>query len=240
VCGAQVQNFELQELKTTLEVSARQIGDLQTQLTAQKAQSQTLSQSLVAANAESASSRESLEKLRGLLEGLGIGALEGGSNQVQERLLASLSDMKLLDEQKKKLTEALLTLSEATVAYAKVTPSGDADTSKALEAAVTVSEHAIRTAGSAGTIDAQSADLHNVKIVSVKPETGVAVLNVGARDGVKVGMPFAVYRNDHSIAKLLVVDVRKSVAGAVIQETTNTKESIQVGDRGVIDTDRSF
>ena len=236
----QAPSFELQELKTTLEASARKIGELQTQLNAQKAQSQALSQALAAANAESASGKEGLEKLRGVLEGLGIGALENSSNQLQERLLAALSDMRLLDDQKKSLTESLVTLSEAAVAYAKTTPTADEGAAKALEAAAIKAEKALHTAAASGTTDATAADLHNTRVVSVKPELRVAVLNVGARDGVKVGMPFSVIREDKTVAKLMVVDVRKSVAGAVIQESTNTNESVKIGDRSVIDTDRSF
>ena len=240
VCSGQAQNFELQELKTTLEASARQNSDLQSQLAAQKAQAQALAQSLSSANAESAASREGLEKLRGLLEGLGIGALEGGSNQIQERLLAALSDMRLLDDQKKKLADALMSLSEAALTYAKVTPSADDDAASKLTEAIGNAERVMRTASNTGTADAPATDLHNAKIVSVKPELNVAILNVGSRDGVKVGMPFAVFRDDRPVAKLLVVDVRKSVAGAVIQETNNTKDQVRIGDRGIIDTDRSF
>lgn len=240
MCHGQAQNFELQELKTTLESSARQIGELQNQLAAQKAQSATLTKSLSAANAEATTSREGLEKLRGLLEGLGIGALEGNVSSVQERLLAALGDMKLLDEQKKKLVETMMELSEAALNYAKVTPSADTESTKKLEGATVAAEKAIRSANSTGTLDAPVADLHDAKVVSVKSDSNVAVLNVGARDGVKVGMPFVAYRGDQAIAKLLVVEVRKSVAGVVIQEQTKTKEPVQAGDRGVIDTDRSF
>jgi len=77
-------------------------------------------------------------------------------------------------------------------------------------------------------------------VVSYKEEQAVVVLNLGARDGVKIGMPFSIYREDHPIAKALVVDVRKSVCGAVVQEVINNKIPVQVGDRGKVATDRTF
>jgi hypothetical protein len=83
-------------------------------------------------------------------------------------------------------------------------------------------------------------DLHNARVVSYKDEQGVVLLNLGARDGVKVGMPFSIFREDRPIAKALVVEVRKSVCGAVVQEVINNKVPVQVGDRGKVAIDRSF
>jgi chromosome segregation ATPase len=234
LCNAQqAANFEVMELKTTLEASARQINEL-------KAQNTSLQQSLAAANAEAGAAREACEKMRGALEGLGAGAIDGNTDAVRERLLTALSDMRLLDDQKKKATEALLTLTEAAMGYAKAAPTADAATSKKLEDAVSKAELAVRSASAAGSNDAPAADLHNAKIVSVKPELKIAVLNVGSKDGVRAGMPFAIYREDHSIAKVLVVDVRKAVAGAVIQEIAAAGDTVKVGDRGMIDAQRSF
>ncbi len=241
VCRGQQQGgFELLELKTTLEASARKINDLETQLAAQKAQQAALSQSLASANTQTAQAKESYERLRSLLEGLGITALEGSGDQVRERLIAALSDLKLLNEQKKKLTDSLVSLSEASLAYAKATPSADNNASRRLDETLASVESTVRAASASGAGDESQIDLHQAKVLSIKPEIGVGVLNVGSKDGVRVGMPFSIYREDQPIAKVLVVDVRKSAAGVVVQEILNSKDSIKVGDRGTIDAERSF
>jgi hypothetical protein len=174
------------------------------------------------------------------MEGLGVGALEGSTDQVQDRLLAALKDLRLVDEQKHKATEALMSLGEAALAFAKTAQSGDAEARKKLDQALESSEQAVRSASITGTADAAPGDLHNGRVVSYKDEQGVVVFNLGARDGVKVGMPFTISREDRSIAKALVVDVRKSVCGAVVQEVINNKVPVQVGDRGKVAIDRSF
>jgi hypothetical protein len=61
------------------------------------------------------------------------------------------------------------------------------------------------------------------------------VANLGARNGVKVGMPFQVLRGDQLIGTVRVVDVREKIAGAVIQNLNSDKERIKWGDRLKID-----
>jgi hypothetical protein len=234
---AQASNIELLELKTTLETSARQIRELDAQLAASKVQITTLTQSIAAANVDATQAREQYEKLRSVLEGLGIGALEGNRDQVQEKLLAALSDLRIVDEQKRNVTDALMGLSEAALVFAK---NNDAASRQALDAALATSETAIRAASGAGTRTETQNDLHNAKVVSWKPEAALTVLNVGSRDGVRVGMPFTLFRGEQPVAQVLVVDVRKAICGAVVQETLAQGAVPAVGDRGQIDPNRAF
>ena len=68
-------------------------------------------------------------------------------------------------------------------------------------------------------------------VISVKEEWSLVVGNVGEKQGVKMGMPMRVVRNDKVIATLRVVDVRQRICGAVIQEMGSGREKIKVGDR---------
>lgn len=236
----QVGNIELLELKTTLESSARQIREQDAQLAAAKVQITTLTQSLATANADATIAREQYEKLRGVLEGLGIGALEGNRDQVQEKLLAALSDLRIVDEQKRAAADALMTLSEASLVFAKNATTSDTVAKEALEAAVAKAEDVIRAANGTGTLAPGAGDLHNAKVVSAKPEAALVVLDVGSRDGVRAGMPFTIFRQDQPIAQVLVVDVRKSICGAVVQETVARGATPMVGDFGRIDPNKAF
>jgi hypothetical protein len=235
-CGVRAQqafdkSIEVQELQSTLLIAGERAKTLETQLAAAREQNAALVQSTAAANAEAGQLRESYERLRGLLEGLGIGALENSTDQVQERLLTALSDLRLADDQRKKASEALMTLAEATLAFVKTAQSTDEAAKKNLESAIEKTEAALRGSNPG---DAAAKSLHEARVVSLKSELGVAVLDVGTRDGVKAGMPFEIYREDKPIAKVLVTEVRKSVSGAVIQEIMNDKDPVQVGDRGKV------
>jgi hypothetical protein len=69
------------------------------------------------------------------------------------------------------------------------------------------------------------------KVLSVKEEWSLVVGDLGARQGVKIGMPLRVVRSGKTIATLRVVDVREKISGAVIQELDSDKTKIKVGDR---------
>jgi hypothetical protein len=73
----------------------------------------------------------------------------------------------------------------------------------------------------------------------VKEEWSLVVGNMGEQQGVKMGMPLRVMRNDKVIARLRVVDVRQKICGAVIQEMDSKKEQIKVGDRLQVDARQS-
>lgn len=240
LCIAQQGNMELLELKTTLEVSARRINELEAQLAAQRAQSAAVTQSLTSVTSEASQTRDGYEKLRGLMEGLGVSVLDSSGDQTRERLIAALSDLRLLDEQKRKLTDALVALSEASLNLAKTAQGADPAVVKKLEEGLALADQAVRSASSVGGQDSSPTDLHQANVVAMKAESGVAVINVGSKDGVKVGMPFAISRQDKVVAKVTVVDVRKSVSGVVVQQLASTANPIQIGDRGAIDTERNF
>jgi hypothetical protein len=73
-------------------------------------------------------------------------------------------------------------------------------------------------------------------VISVKEEYSLIVANMGAGQGVKIGMPFGVWRGDSRIGLLRVVDVREKLCGAVIQSLQSDDTKIQVGDRLRVET----
>ncbi len=234
------EKIELMELKTSLDASAKLIVELQAQVAAQRSQAAALTSNLASANAQATNAREQYERLRGVIEGLGVGALSGSTDEVQARLLAALGDLRLVDDQKRKLTEALINLSEAAIVYAKASPSTDEVVKKQIESNLAAAEQAISGGQANGAGDASPRDIHNAQVVSIKPEGGIAIFNVGTRDGVRVGMPFQVFRGDKVIARAMVVDVRKGVCGAIVQELLGADNPVKTGDRGEVDPTRTF
>jgi hypothetical protein len=75
-------------------------------------------------------------------------------------------------------------------------------------------------------------------VISVKDEWSLVVGNVGEKQGVKIGMPLRVMRDDRKIATLRVVDVRQKICGAVIEQMDSAKEKIKVGDRLQVDAQK--
>ena len=232
--------LELQELHTTLQVAAAKIQALEAQILASKDKNDALAQSAAAANAESSDLKDRYEKLRGLLDGLGVGALENSKDQTQERLLAALSDLRIMKEQRDELANSLIELAESGMGLMKSAQNADPAAADRLNKAITKADGALVKAGGGQTEGQPAGDMQNARVVSLKNEIGIAVLSIGAKDGVKPGMPFEIFREDKPIAKVLVTEVRSSVCGAVVQELASATDPVRVGDRGRVDLNKSL
>lgn len=232
--------LELQELHTTLQVAAAKIQTLEAQVAAAKDKNDALAQSASAANAESGELKDRYEKLRGLLEGLGISALENTKDQTQERLLAALSDLRIMKAQRDDLASALIELAESSMGLMKTARNMDPAAADRLNKAITLADTVLVQTGEAQSDGQPLGSLQNARVVSLKTELGIAVLSLGAKDGVRPGMPFEIYREDKPIARVLVTEVRNSVCGAVVQELASTSDPVRVGDRGRVDLNQSL
>ena len=71
------------------------------------------------------------------------------------------------------------------------------------------------------------------RIVDSNAELGLVVLDQGARQGVRYGLPLTVMRDRRRVARIRGVDVRESVAGAAVEETARG-DYPQTGDRAVL------
>ena len=94
--------------------------------------------------------------------------------------------------------------------------------------------------GKAEPLDAQAAGptLTDASVVEVKPEFALVVANIGRDAGVKVGMPFQVWRDNRRVGDVRVIDVRDRISGAVIQNLVSEEDSIKTGDRLRVDARR--
>ena len=233
-----VEQIEVREAQAAMQIAQEKVTMLEDKLARSKEQITSLGEGLGSANNDARLSRENYEKLRLQMEGLGIAALNGSTTELQQRLLASLSDYRILDQQKRALAEALIGLSEASLLFAKSTPNASEENQQVLNKALASAEKAVSsTTKELGAPN--DGDLQNAKIVSLKNELGIAVMNVGIRQGVHPGTPFAIYRHDKLVAKAIVVDVRQGICGAVVQDLVNEKDTVQVGDTGRVDASRS-
>ena len=71
--------------------------------------------------------------------------------------------------------------------------------------------------------------LESSKVISLKNDLGLAVINTGAESGLRLGTPMRLVRGEKIVATGLVVDVRSRIAG-LLMTSTSSAGALKVGD----------
>jgi hypothetical protein len=231
-------DIEFTEAKLTLERLAQENTALRQQFDLAQAQVKSLTEGLAIANSEAeVFKREGMEmKLR--MEALGIDAAAPEKAKLEQRLLKAVSDLQIVQKEKDKLADHLVRLDEAILRFLKSAVSTDPEARMAIEIEMRSANEALGLP-SAQAVEAKAvpATLTDGMVISVKEEYALVIANLGSREGVKVGMPFQVWRGETRVGLVTVVDVREKISGAVIQDL-NPKEKVRVGDRLRVDAQR--
>jgi hypothetical protein len=226
-------NLETAEAKVTSETLLSQNDLLRKQLSLDRETQKTLTESLVVSNAEAELFRRKFSELQLRMDALGIESVSKDRAKLEQRLLKAVSDLQLMNKEKEAYREQLLKLTETILRYVKSTQSGDPESRAEVEAQLRSTNQLL--AASDAPDEEDRPDLMDGKVLSVKEEWSLVVGNLGAEQGVKIGMPLRVVRGGKTIATLRVVDVREKISGAVIQELDFGKVKIKVGDRLQVD-----
>jgi len=224
------ENGSLSESKTESADQLRQENEqLEKQLSNAQQSIRALTSSLAESNAEAELFRRKYSDLALQMEALGLASASKDRAKLEQRLLAAVSDLQLAQKERDEYREQMLRLNEAILCYLKNSQGGDARARMELETQLrSLNTLLDKPAGAPAAVEP---GLMDGSVVSVKAEWSFIVGNIGQKNGVKLGMPLRVLRNDRKIATVRVVDVRQKICGAVIQEMDSKKDNIQVGDR---------
>ena len=198
-----------------------------------------LNESLAVANAESETFKRSYGELNLRMEAFGMASVGDNKEALEQRLLNAVRDLDLTRQEKNKLAERLVALSETVLLAMKtanvVDPQMRLQVEEQLRAAnASVDASEAEKAPHAGE---EPAELTNGQVISVKEEYGLLVVNLGSKQGVKIGMPFQIVRAEHAVGRARVVDVRERICGAVVEEFSSNVEKVKVGDQLRVDAE---
>jgi len=231
-------DMEYTEAKVALDGSERENTVLRQQLVFARQQlglvhqqMAALTDSLVLANSESEVFKRETSDLKLRLEALGLDSASPDKALLEQRLLKAVSDLKIVQDQKDKLSDQITRMMEAILRYGKGASSGDGDDRMALETELRSATELLGLPGpeQAATTADFTGSLTDARVISVKDELALVVANLGRRQGAKIGMPFQVWREGRQIGIVRVVDVRESISGAVVQ-SLDPSEKVKVGD----------
>ena len=231
----------------TAESLLAQNEDLRKQLSIEQESVKTLTASLAESNAEAEVFRRKYSDLELRMEALGLASASKDRAKLEQRLLAAVSDLRVTQKERESFRDQLLGLNEALLRYLRTSQGGDAQARMDLETQLRrTNELATASPSSGGQLvsstsavtPAAEPGLMDGNVLSVKDEWSFVVANIGEQQGVKIGMPLRVMRDEKKIAILRVVDVRQRICGAVIEDSG--REKIKVGDHLQVDAQKNL
>jgi len=207
---------------------------LQERLLLARSAIKALTESLALANSEAEIFKRQSNDLQLKLDAYGLAGLDREPEKVEQRLLAAVRDLRILKKKNEDAVNQLLRLSESIQMLIKTTEGINPQARMSVETELRKTSE-ILGAPNAPEANRIEATLSDGMVIDVKEELGLIVANIGAKQGVKVGMPFQVWRDTTLVGDVRVVDVRDRIAGAVIQNLVSEKDPIQTGDRLRVD-----
>jgi hypothetical protein len=190
-----------------------------------------LTESLALANAEAETFKRQAADLALRLDTLGLAELDNNPAALEQKLLTAVRELRLQQQRNEDLEEQMLGLTEAVVALLQEVTEVPPESRMALETRLRRTNELLGALPNIEDAPAQESGLTNALVVEVKPELSLLIANVGATQGVKIGVPFRIERGNRIIGTALVVDVRQRFSGAIIQNLENETDPVQAGDR---------
>jgi hypothetical protein len=219
------------EVRVAMDAALERAGRLEQENDRLRQANAALAKSLAAANTDAKASRDELQSLRADLEALGLTVFDPGDRESRRRLITAMAEAGRERDARAKLEQQLLQICESVVLFLDRQGDVDPKLRAQLEAELRSADQALAAArATAEPVVAPSTGLTDARVLSIKPDLGLAVLNVGARSGVRLGMPFNLVRQDRVIGAAIVVDVRDDVSGLVALDGGLAIEQLQVGD----------
>lgn len=194
-----------------------------------------LTQSLAIANSEAELFKRQSSELALKLQSLGLSGVNEDESQLEQRLLGAVRDLRQSRRENDELKQTLIAQTETILAMLATTTGIDPEIRSTLESQLRKTNEVLGVNPSAAKTAALEPTLSDGMIVDVREDLSLVVANIGDRHGVKIGMPFQVWRNNTPIATVKVVDVRDRISGAIIQNLESTNNPVQAGDRLRVD-----
>ena len=225
------------------EVFKRQAEDLQVKFDAlapgREGQSQTEQRLLETVNELTQQQKENavlLERLLSLTETVQVflKTIESSDGDEREAFSKSL-ETKANDQQVDPLAQAE---AKALLEMIAKNRTSQAEARAALEKEMRAADKILGVGATDEVDQVAKASLTDASVIDLKPEFALVVANIGSDAGVKVGMPFQVWRDNRRVGEVRVIDVRQRISGAIIQNLVSEEDSIKVGDRLRVDVRR--
>ncbi|MEM9444288.1 MAG: hypothetical protein AAGA18_02950 [Verrucomicrobiota bacterium] len=196
-----------------------------------------LQESLMMAKADADLFQEKLAEMKLQNRALGLEGLSADEQAMRGKLIRLVGQLHQ-SEKRRIHTEKLLTdLIKAASAYHGATALEKAE--KRAEYEVIVREAREFLAGNPLGAVRPALDLGSGQVIHVDQEIETVVINLGKKQGARIGMPFKILRGQSVVGKCRIVETREYLSAALIEPGEKNNEiNVQVGDRLLVDAIR--
>ncbi len=154
-------------------------------------------------------------------------------NGVKDRLIKAASNLRLVEGEKEQLADALVALTSSVEAFLKNAVSEDAQARLEVERTLRSADEAVGISVRDDRLDEKT--LAEAKVITVKKDFNLVVVDVGKNQGLLIGTPVKIHRKDRVVGSAIVIDVRDAVSGAIILEMNDPNDNIMVDDAVKVD-----
>ena len=74
-------------------------------------------------------------------------------------------------------------------------------------------------------------------VMSIDSESGMLVLNVGEKQGTRIGSTYSLFRGDQSYGTAIIADVRQTISGAFVETLDRGQGPVRQGDDAILVTE---
>ncbi len=208
-------------------------GDLQREIHELRIRNKTLEGGIAEANRAERDATEQLNQVRHRLEALGRHLLDGGD----ERLIQATSDIQILNERIGRIEHSSAKLSGAVSDYLRQAVASDPQARLRVETSMRELDEALGLVKNPAPPAQNSGTANRAKVMSIDPESGLLVLNIGAIQGTRIGTSYRLYRGDQPYGTAIIADVRRSIAGAFVEMLEREQGPVRLGDLVILETE---
>ncbi len=232
------ESVRLNEARMALDLALARNELLGKRVKALETKNRGLAESLAAANAESIQFGNDYRQLRLRLEALGAGILKKDPRGLDKRLLAAVNDLRISEQANESLRGRIVRLSEVVMGFMKSAESADTEARARVESELRAADTSLTAGGGESLLMRDRRAVEQARIISVKSDLGLIVIDSGDSTGMRVGMPLSIFRKDKPVAAALVVDVRGGISGAVVTDRIDASEesAVRIGDLARVET----
>lgn len=211
------------------------VATLKQEVARLKQQNQALQRSLTEANRAGKQADEQLAQVRTRLEALGKNLLDGGD----DRLIQAAADLQIANERIQALEDVSTRLIGSVGNYLREAVVSDPQSRIQVETSLRELD-AVLGLRQKPRPDIRTGSLQKARVVSLDQESGMLVLNIGERQGARIGMTFRLVRGQEPYGRAILADVRQGVSGVFVESIDpNAPTTPRLDDIAILETQAS-